>query len=227
MGEGVRESLTGRSDKLPTGQKRGGDAVADRSLTFTEEARRRQIVDCTIELVAEHGPAAASLSAIAARAGISKAAVLYHFSTKDAVLEATLGHVLTAFATAVGERVDAADGPEAMLVAFLRGAVDHLRTRPAHVRVLVEGLVRDRDGARELAPGSAAGVGRWQAVASILELGQRAGVFRPFDPRTLAIMINGALDGLVAEWVADPGFDLAAAADELERSVLCAVRRAP
>ncbi|HYH31963.1 MAG TPA: TetR/AcrR family transcriptional regulator [Pseudonocardia sp.] len=198
-----------------------------RPLTFTEEARRRQIVECTIALVAERGPAAASLSAIAARAGISKAAVLYHFASKDAVLEATARHVLTSFAAAVGERVDAADGPEAMLVAFLRGAVGYLRKHREQVRVLVEGLVRDRDGARELAPGSAAGASRWQGVASILERGQRAGVFRAFDPRTLALVVNGALDGLVAEWVADPAFDLDVAADELERSVLLAVRSPP
>ncbi|TQM09627.1 TetR/AcrR family transcriptional regulator [Pseudonocardia kunmingensis] len=201
--------------------------MSERPRTFTEEARRRQIVECTIALVAERGPAAASLSAIAARAGISKAAVLYHFSTKDAVLDATARHVMTSFAAAVGERVDAADGPEAMLVAFLRGAVGHLRAHPAQVRVLVEGLVRDRDDARELAPGSPAGTSRRQGVASILEAGQRAGVFRAFDPHAVAVMINGALDGLVAEWVGDQGFDLAGAAEELERCVLPAVRAAP
>lgn len=196
-----------------------------RAPTFTEEARRRQIVECTIALVAERGPAAASLSAIAARAGISKPAVLYHFSSKDAVLEATARHVLTAFAAAVGERVDAAGGPEAKLVAFLRAAVGYLREHREQVRVLVEGLVRDRDGARELAPGSPAGASRWQGVATLLEQGQRGGVFRAFDARTVALMINGALDGLVAEWAADPAFDLDAAAGELERSVLLAVRR--
>jgi TetR/AcrR family transcriptional regulator len=133
--------------------------------TFVEESRRRQIVECTIELVAERGPAAVSLSAIGARAGISKAAVLHHFVAKDAVLGATARHVLTSFAAAVGQRVDAADGPEAMLVAFLRGAVGYLHDHPAQVRVLVEGLVRDRDGARELAPGSPVGASRSQGVA--------------------------------------------------------------
>jgi TetR/AcrR family transcriptional regulator len=191
-----------------------------RPRTFTEEARRRQIVDCTIELVAERGAAAASLSAIAARAGISKAAVLYHFTSKDAVLDATMRHVLTSYATAVGERVDAADGPEEMLVAYLRGTTAYMRDHPAHARVLVEGLVRDP----ELAPGSAAQASRWQSVAGILEQGQEAGAFRPFDPRTLALMINGALDGVVAEWIGAPDLDLDAAAAELETAVLLAVR---
>lgn len=189
-----------------------------RPRTFTEDARRRQIIDCTIELVAERGPAAASLSAIAARAGISKAAVLYHFASKDAVLDATMSHVLTSYVAAVGEQVDAADGPEGMLVAYLRGTIAYLRDHPAQVRVLVEGLVRD--------PAVAAQPGRWQSVAGILEQGQAAGAFRRFDTRTLALVINGALDAVVAEWIGSPDLDLDTAAAELETAVLLAVKQA-
>lgn len=187
-----------------------------RRRTFTEEARRRQIVDRTIELVAERGPAAASLSAIAARAGISKAAVLYHFASKDAVLDATMRHVLTSYVAAVGAQVDAADGPEGMLVAYVRGTIEYMRDHPAQVRVLVEGLVRD--------PEVAAQPGRWQSVAAILEQGQAAGAFRPFDARPLALMINGALDAVVAEWIGAPDLDLDTAAAELETAVLLAVK---
>jgi TetR/AcrR family transcriptional regulator len=197
--------------------------VSDGSRTFVEEARRRQIIECTIELVSERGPGRTSLAGIAERAGISKAAVLYHFVSKDAVMDTTMHHVLASYAAAVGAQVDAADGPEAMLVAYLRGTIAYLREHPAHVRVLIEGLVRDRDSARELAPGSPAHASRWQAVARILELGQEAGVFRAFDTRALALVIGGALDGVVAEWVGDPGLDLDAAAAELERAVLLAV----
>jgi AcrR family transcriptional regulator len=197
------------------------ERTPERPPTFVEEARRRQIIDCTIDLVAERGAARTSLAAIAERAGISKAAVLYHFASRDAVMDATVRQVATSFAAAVGAQVDAAGGPEAMLVAFLRGAIGYLRDHPAQVRVLVEGL--SRDGVR--APGSPERASRWQGVATILEHGQRQGAFRSFDPRTMALMINGALDGVVAEWVGDPGFDLDAAAAELEAGVLLAVTR--
>ena len=190
-----------------------------RRRTFTEEARRRQIIDCTIELVAERGPAAASLAAIAARARISKAAVLYHFASKDAVFDATMHHVITSYAAAVGQRVDAAGGPEEMLVAYLRGTIAYMRDHPAQVRVIVEGLARDP----ELAPGSPGQASRWQAVAGILAQGQQAGVFRAFDTHTLALMINGALDGVVAEWIGSTDLDLDVAAAELETAVLLAV----
>jgi hypothetical protein len=129
-------------------------------------------------------------------------------------------HVLTSYATAVGERVDAAGGPEEMLVAYLRGTLTYMRDHPAHVRVLVEGLVRDPD----LGPGSTAQASRRQSVAGILEQGQAAGAFRAFDPRVLALMINGALDGVVAAWIGAPDLDLDTAAAELETAVLLAVR---
>jgi len=60
---------------------------------------------------------------------------------------------------------------------------------------------------------------RWQAVAGILGLGQQAGRFRPFDTRVLTLAIGGALDGVVAEWISDPGLDLDADAAELETAI--------
>ncbi len=92
-----------------------------RPLTFVEEARRRQIVDCTIDLMADRGYAGTALSAIAGRAGISKGAVLYHFASKGKVIEAALMHVYTNLAAVVGDRVEKARDPVPMLVAYLRG----------------------------------------------------------------------------------------------------------
>lgn len=191
-----------------------------RPLTFTEEARRRQIIDCTIGLIAEKGHAGASLSAIAASAGISKAAVLYHFTSKDNVVVAAFGHVLEGYVASVSEQVDAASDAEGMLVAYIRGSMGYLRDHPTHVRVLAEGL--ERSGVAE--PGSPGAASRWQSVAAILTDGQRAGQFRPFDAKVLAIAIGGALDAVVAEWITDPAMDLDAAAAELETAVLAAIR---
>ena len=199
--------------------------MTDRPRTFTEQARRRQIVDGTIELVAERGYAGTSLSGIAARAGISKAAVLYHFASKDEVVQATFADVIAGFVADVGAAVDAADGqPEGQLLAYLHGSLGYLRAHPSRMRVLVEGLLADRDGPRELAPGAPAVASRWQAVAGILADGQRAGVFRAFDPRALAVIVSGALDAVAAEWLGDPAFDLDEAAAELADAVLRMLR---
>ncbi|MDQ3987638.1 MAG: TetR/AcrR family transcriptional regulator [Actinomycetota bacterium] len=196
----------------------------ERPLTFTEEARHRQIIDCTVALMAERGYTGTTLSRIAQRAGISKAAVLYHFASKDKVIEATLMHVYTSLATIVGGRVERAGEPVAMLVAYLRGLIEYLRDNPAHVRVIVEILGQDREGPRERTAASPDANSRWQALATILAAGQETGQLRPFDTRVMALAIGGAIDGIVAHWLADPDLDLDAAADELETIVLLATR---
>ena len=55
----------------------------DAGQTFTETARRAQIVTAAVDILAEDGFKAASLARIAQRAGISKGLILYHFSSKE------------------------------------------------------------------------------------------------------------------------------------------------
>lgn len=51
---------------------------------------RRQILDCAERLFAEHGLNGVSLRSINAEAGLSPAALHYHFGSKEAVVEALL-----------------------------------------------------------------------------------------------------------------------------------------
>ena len=73
MGKGLTESirvcyiLTMRIKDKPDGQSRP---------TFTEAARRIQIIECAIETLATLGYAQASLAHIAKRAGISKGVIV-------------------------------------------------------------------------------------------------------------------------------------------------------
>src|SRR5262249_30285628 len=54
-------------------------------------ARKRQIVETTLELVAEHGADAVSAQLIADTIGLSQPAVFRHFPTKGAVWMAVIG----------------------------------------------------------------------------------------------------------------------------------------
>lgn len=174
--------------------------------TLTERARRAQLIEVAIEQVAEHGYAGTSLSRIAEGAGITKAAVLYHFSTKDAVIRAAYDHVLDALVRTVGAAVDAAD-VAAKPAAYARAMIGHLRERPRHTRMLIETAIGT--GA-EHAPEA-----RWRPLAELLDAAVAARAGRAIDPRTTAIVLGGAIDAIVAERLRDPGYDTAAAAGEL------------
>lgn len=175
--------------------------------TLTERARRAQLVEVTIELVADRGYAGASLAQIAERAGITKAAVLYHFPSKADVVRAAYEHVLTALVERVAgavESVGVADGP----AAYVRAMIGHLHENPRHTRMIVESIMQDSSETDASQ--------RWQGLAQILDAAQEAiGGQRVEDTRSLAIIIGGGIDGIVGEQLNDPTYDTMAAAEEL------------
>ncbi|MCW7990015.1 TetR family transcriptional regulator [Streptomyces platensis subsp. clarensis] len=205
--------------------------------TFTERARREQLIDATIDVISTRGYPATSLSAIAERAGLSKAAVLYHFPSKDKLTRAALEQVMEQFSAYVTERLARAAGPRDAIVAYVRAMIGYQQANRRQVRVITEMLLDDGGGTsrssevesgggtRLKTPGSHDTHGRWQGLADLLTEGQKAGVLREFDPRTVALAIGGAIDGVIAHWLAHPELDLDAAAAELEEFTLNAIER--
>lgn len=61
--------------------------------TFIHRARRTQIIDAAIEVVAEVGADRASISRIAERAGITRGVVTYHFRDRRSLFAAVVAHV--------------------------------------------------------------------------------------------------------------------------------------
>ncbi|TCC27869.1 TetR/AcrR family transcriptional regulator [Kribbella speibonae] len=187
-----------------------------RNLTFTEEARRAQLIDVTIELVAEHGYAASSLGRIAEKAGITKAGVLYHYRSKQALVEAAHEHVLSGLVATVGAAVEAA-GPAEGPAAYIRSMIGHLRERPRHVRMIIEGITSGTSPADSEA--------RWSVVAELVSAARAArGLPGELDARSAALLIGGGIDAIVSESLTDPSYDAPAAAellvDVVERGLL-------
>lgn len=213
----------------------------ERELTFTERARRSQLIEVTIGLVAESGYAGTSLARIAEGAGITKAAVLYHYPTKDAVVRAAYEHVLTALITQVAtavEAVEPAQGP----AAYIRTMIGYLRESPEHTRMIVEAMTSQPSTADGSGPGSQGEVRssaqeggqpnaqgespvgtqdqdpstRWRGLAAIMASARQAkGLPTGADLRTLAIMVGGAIDAIVGERLLDADYDTRAAAEDL------------
>ncbi|MEU9113571.1 TetR/AcrR family transcriptional regulator [Streptomyces sp. NPDC048483] len=202
--------------------RRGGGPDAP---TFTERARRQQLIECTIDLISTRGYPATSLSAIAERAGLSKAAVLYHFTSKGNLTRAALDQVMGQFSAYVTESLARAEGPREAVIAYVRAMIGYQQANRRHVRVITEMLLDDDGGTRLKTPGSHDTNGRWQALAALLTEGQEAGVLRDFIPQTVALAIGGAIDGVIAHWLVHPELDLDAATDELETFTLNAIER--
>lgn len=184
--------------------------VSAKPPSITERARREQLTGLTIALIAEHGYAATSLARIAEAASISKAAVLYHFSSKKAVIEAAYNSVMHGLTGYVGRRIEAAAGPGAAVDAYVTAMIGYMVEHPDHVRVIAEVLREPNDTGIDDSPGSSE---RWGSLAALIERAQAAGEYRrSIDARTQALMLSGAIDAVVAESIRDDGFRLEEAA---------------
>lgn len=189
------------------GQDLSDEKVPGRQPTFTQRARRAQIIDVTIELLAEHGFSGVSLSQIAERAGVTKPTVLYHFTDKSNLVRSAYRHVLNAMVEVVGAAVGAAEVADRPSV-YVRSMVAHFVNHPRHTRLSIEASTHSE--------GEAESSARWKPVAELLQSAREArGVKSVSDSRTPALIIGGAIDAVVAEVIEDPTFDAVAAAEEI------------
>ena len=159
--------------------------------TFTESARRAQIVTAAIEVIAEIGYAKASFSQIAKHAGLSSTGMIsYHFAGKDDLLTACVAEIEKVTDAFMQSRIQNAGGHVAVLRAYVEGNVALVGIHPAAVRALID-IVRNL-------PGQRAGVyQRLTVFEEHFRSGQAAGAFRPFDTRTVTIALTSGLDAVV------------------------------
>lgn len=84
-----------------------------------EDVRRRQLIDATIDSLAEIGFNASTLAQIARRAGVSPGLVAHYFGDKDGLLEATLRFLSLRLYRATALRLREARGPRARVQALI------------------------------------------------------------------------------------------------------------
>lgn len=72
---------------------------------------RAKVLDAYSGLLAEDGERAATIDAVAARAGVSKGGLLYHFPSKDALAEATIARFRELAEDHLAAMARAAEGP--------------------------------------------------------------------------------------------------------------------
>lgn len=181
---------------------------APSGLTFIEAARRRQIVECAIEELAQEGYARTTLAGIAHRAQVSKSVIVYHFGTKDQVLLAVASEVFSRATEELRPQVEAAQTSADMLRAYLRARIGFLVTHREHMLALFEIWInlRDEDGGMRFGEEDAADT--VDAIAQILRAGQKSGEFGDFDATVMAMVVRQAVDGVLHQLRVQPDLDL-------------------
>lgn len=190
------------------GQARQSEQAQQAGRTFTNAARRAQIVAAAIDTIAELGYAKASFAKITERAGLSSPRMIsYHFADKDDLMHQIVREVFTAGAEFIGARMAVEETVAAKLRAYLEANLEFLRAHPREMVALTEigPHVRDADGQPYTSQSTQEpGV---RGLEELLTAGQRSGEFRDFDVRALAVMIRGAVDAAAQRLRGEPGLD--------------------
>lgn len=185
--------------------------VVRKSHSATAEARRKQIVAATIDVIATDGFAQASFARIAARAGLSSTRLIsYHFTGKDELILAVVEQVLGSIGDEVGQRVRAETTATGQLRAYIEGVVSFTSTHRDEMRALLQVLL-----AGALPGGTGADDAVPPHVELILRRGQAAGEFRAFDPRVMALAVQRAVEALPFAMESEPDLDCDAFSREL------------
>ncbi|MGJ0119014.1 TetR/AcrR family transcriptional regulator [Williamsia sp. MIQD14] len=80
---------------------------------------RQKVIDATLDLVAEGGFAAASIAAVASRAGVSRQTVYSIFGSREDMVSQAVISVTMEATDEIRSGVDAAEGPAEYLVEFV------------------------------------------------------------------------------------------------------------
>lgn len=191
--------------------------------SFIQLARRGQLVECAIELIAEIGLAQASTVRIAQRAGVSRGVLTYHFRDRADLVEQVIARVYDLGAEFLLPRMREAASPRESLLLFISGSVELYAAHPIHMAALAAifgastgdaGVERARHQRHSQ---------EMLDLGRILHEGQQRGQFREFDVTVMSRTIRGALDAALAHIAA--GGDVEPYATEL-RTIFDAATRA-
>jgi len=197
-----------RSEINPAGQEPGR--------TFTETARRAQIVKAAIDTIAELGYGQASLARIAETAGTSKGVIIYHFGGKDELIRELVADVVARGVAYMEPRIDAEPTGSGKLRAYIESNLAFMRENRNHMVAIVEIVLNARaaDGSRlyDFAVQDE-GVA---ALQQLLAYFQGTGEFRAgFDPHVMAMAIRASINAVPAQLTRHPALDVGHHAHEL------------
>ena len=102
-----------------------------------QDKRREQLMDATIDVVAEHGLAGVTLGKVAERADLTAAMVNFHFETKQDLLDATLARLTAEMTENLDRAAERGDGSAiATLVELADSAFDPVVFSPEKLATL-------------------------------------------------------------------------------------------
>lgn len=204
--------------------------------TFTEQARRDQIVAGTLNIIATNGYPQASVAKIAEHIGVAKSVVLYHFKSKNDIIAAAVTAVFERAAAIIVPAVAAETTATAKLCAYIRANARFIADSHVEAVAMLEittsfrsddGLRLDQAATRAAQTHPPQGDLALLDPLAIIAEGIEAGEFRSMSAVFAKNALRAALDGAVWEVGRDPDYDVTGYGEELVALFELAFRAQP
>jgi AcrR family transcriptional regulator len=193
--------------------------------TFTETARRAQIVGCAADVIAQAGYERATMAEIARQAGVAKSVISYHFADKNELMQELIRTAVATFTEFIEPRLAAQASAAGKIGAYLAGSADYtIAHRSLHLAVLEIGFnALGPDGLPLVA--SMPLETHKPALEQILRDGQLSGELRDFDVQVMAGLVRSAVTHtMLLALRFSPGLDMQVYASELATTFDLATR---
>jgi len=169
-----------------------------RKPTFTEKARRRQILEVALELFKDNGYDGTSVAAIAKRAEVSRGVIFYYFDGKRQLGEEVIRHSVRKYSRYVLGRVEKKRTPRTKLIEFVDACLDYIDDHPEDYRVYMDtigcfGSTKEKNDIQ-----SAINQRTREILVGLIKEGQARGELAKLPVNATADIIQGVIDGLQA-----------------------------
>ena len=204
--------------RRPSSRKRAG-----REPTFTEQARRGQILEVSARLFRAKGFANTSLDEIAKEVGVSRGVLFYYFDGKREIGENTVRENLRRYSDYVRERVERKRTHKTQLLEFIDACLDYQNEHPEVYVEFIEllGCLGDAGEKYRLTQSVNRRTRGW--LVEIIKAGQDQGEIARVPVQPLADVIQGFIDGMMEMTAMEPGVVDVGECKKLVRRMLASV----
>ena len=176
-----------------------------RKPTFIEEARRKQILDIAVHEIETRGYRNTTIQDIARKADVSKGVIYYHFNSREELLNEIWSALIGELFVYRKKRVERQKTAKAMLRTYAKAHFEFVKANFNKFIALFSMGIDLNPSDNQTHPWSREINKRaFGYLSDILEHGRETGEFGSFQVARVAPIIQGALDGLILQWVATP-----------------------
>lgn len=170
--------------------------------SFIERVRRQQIIDATIEVLAEKGFVNASFAEIAEKIGGSKSLISYHFDSKEHLLDEVVKQISSKRMVVIDEAIANQPNPLSQIEAMLTSDIYYMTANIHMFQALAEISFHRYTSAGTMQFLSDHELLVYGRLLQLLESAQAAGeISSSLDIPSVGIILDGARDSFLARYI--------------------------